>query len=84
MSPKNHHRGHLPAVSTLTQTIYRGGGGAGVGGQMSDDTWYLGQRYCPPRQLNGGCREAVMDSNLIGLLVQRIAMAEPVNELMCR
>jgi len=51
---------------------------------MSDDTWYLGQRYCPPRQLNGGCREAVMDSNLIGLLVQRIATAEPVNELMCR
>ena len=37
--PRNHHRGHLPAVPTLTQTRGRG--------QMSDLTWCLGiRRMC--------------------------------------
>ena len=42
-------------------------------GQMSDNTWCLGIRVCKdkiscrPQQLNGGCIETALDSNLIGL-----------------
>ena len=52
------------------------GGGACVGGQMSDHTAYdecvrRQDKLSYTRQLNGGCTETAMDSNLIGLHLPR-------------
>ena len=51
---------------------------------MPDHRWCLGKRRvcgdkisCPPRQLNGGCIEIALDSNLIIIII--IIIITPVD-----